>query len=154
MSGALGLLPPPPPLPGEVYVWGQLAGVFSAAGGGRRLHPDAGRSHAVERSAFWPSALPRSDCLDVTAVSLGTLHGALLSRAGELFTWGRSDDGRLGHGAQHHASTPTRIDALLGVCVAQVACGDMQTAAVTEDGQLLVWGCVGIPVLCCTTWIV
>jgi hypothetical protein len=142
LSGALGLPPPPPPLPGEVFLWGHHAdssfGVASAAG--KRLRFDAGKT-PPDRSALLPSALSRSEGLDVATISLGTLHGALLSRDGQVFTWGRSDHGRLGHGSQHHVAAPARVDALSDTHVVQVACSNLQTMAVTEDGQLLVWGC-------------
>lgn len=141
VSGALGLPPPPPPPPGEVFLWGHHAdssfGVASAWG--QRLRFDTSRGPA-ERAALLPSALPRSDGLDVAMVSLGSMHGALLSRDGQVFTWGRSDHGRLGHGSQHHVAAPALLESLAGTRVLQLACSDTQTAAVTDDGTLLVWG--------------
>lgn len=137
LSGALGLPPPPPPLPGEVHLWGRHTdGELACTAAQAHL----GQRAPGEVAALSPSVLPRSKGLDVAAVSLGALHGALLSRAGQVFTWGTADHGRLGHGSQHHIAAPLRVEALAGMRATQVACGDMQTAAVTEDGQLFVWG--------------
>ena len=140
LSGALGL-PPPPPLPGEVFIWGHHADMSFGVANSKRLRADMSKGLA-DRTLHPPSALPRSEGLDVATVSLGALHGALLSRDGHVFTWGRSERGRLGHGSQHHVAAPTRVETLASTRVTQVACCEHQTMAVTDDGQLLVWGCV------------
>lgn len=65
---------------------------------------------------------------------------ALLAADGEVFTWGRGDDGRLGHGDNGWKYVPRRVDALRGKCIKQITCGSYHTAAITDSGELYTWG--------------
>eukprot|EP00955_Chlamydomonas_euryale_P044046 352795-Chlamydomonas_euryale.AAC.2 len=53
-------------------------------------------------------------------VSCGPYHTAAVTCGGELFTWGSSVFGQLGHGSAVTAFTPRRVDALAGCLVVQV----------------------------------
>lgn len=48
-----------------------------------------------------------------------------------IYSWGRGDDGRLGHGDNGWKYVPKVIEALNRVCVVQITCGSYHTAAVT-----------------------
>jgi alpha-tubulin suppressor-like RCC1 family protein len=50
---------------------------------------------------------------------------------GEVHTWGRGDDGRLGHGDNGWKFVPRAVEELRGKNIAQVTCGSYHTAAVT-----------------------
>ena len=77
----------------------------------------------------------------VAAVCCGGQHAAVLTAAGEVYTWGRGGFGRLGHGDAHSLKAPRLVrGALVGVVCAQVACGFAYTAAVSAQGALYTWG--------------
>ncbi|KAH8080343.1 hypothetical protein JL720_9036 [Aureococcus anophagefferens] len=77
----------------------------------------------------------------VAAVCCGGQHAAVLTAAGEVYTWGRGGFGRLGHGDAHSLKAPRLVrGALVGVVCAQVACGFAYTAAVSAQGALDTWG--------------
>jgi Regulator of chromosome condensation (RCC1) repeat len=44
--------------------------------------------------------------------------------------------GKLGHGNEQGAASPKRVDALVGLPVAQIACGSRHTAVVTSTGYV------------------
>lgn len=74
----------------------------------------------------------------VVQISCGSTYSAAVTSAGELFTWGRGNYGRLGHGTGEDQATPTLVSALKGHKVVDVACGfgDAQTLAVTDTGEM------------------
>ena len=63
--------------------------------------------------------------LAVASVCCGGQHAAVLTAAGEVYTWGRGGFGRLGHGDAQTLKAPRRVEGggLAGVACAQVACG-------------------------------
>ncbi|CAB0009589.1 unnamed protein product [Nesidiocoris tenuis] len=69
-------------------------------------------------------------------------NSAAINSEGELFTWGRGNYGRLGHGSSDDVNTPTIVSALKGQQIIDVACGsgDAQTLAVTQAGLVYSWG--------------
>mmetsp|Transcript_15912 Transcript_15912/g.25810 ORF Transcript_15912/g.25810 Transcript_15912/m.25810 type:complete len:606 (+) Transcript_15912:105-1922(+) len=76
----------------------------------------------------------------VRQIACGSGHTVVLSTEGEVFTWGRGDDGRLGHGDNGWKYVPRIIQSLAGQVVVQVTCGSYHTAAVTGNGDLYTWG--------------
>ena len=63
----------------------------------------------------------------------------MLTTEGEVYTWGRGDDGRLGHGDNGWKYVPRITQSLAGQVVCQVTCGSYHTAAVTGNGDLYTW---------------
>jgi RCC1 and BTB domain-containing protein len=55
-------------------------------------------------------------------------------------TWGGGMYGKLGHGNEAGSSTPKRVEALIGHCVALIACGSRHTVVVLSTGALYSWG--------------
>ena len=79
--------------------------------------------------------------LPVASVCCGGQHAAVLTRDGDVYTWGRGGFGRLGHGDVRSLKAPRLVrGGLAGVVCAQVACGFAYTAAVSRDGALYTWG--------------
>ncbi|KAA0712569.1 E3 ubiquitin-protein ligase HERC2 [Triplophysa tibetana] len=78
----------------------------------------------------------------VVHIACGSTYSAAITADGELYTWGRGNYGRLGHGSSEDQTTPMLVTALKGLKVIAVACGsgDAQTLAVTENGQVWSWG--------------
>eukprot|EP00531_Pseudo-nitzschia_arenysensis_P014444 CAMPEP_0116127674 /NCGR_PEP_ID=MMETSP0329-20121206/6962_1 /TAXON_ID=697910 /ORGANISM="Pseudo-nitzschia arenysensis, Strain B593" /LENGTH=626 /DNA_ID=CAMNT_0003621781 /DNA_START=253 /DNA_END=2133 /DNA_ORIENTATION=- len=76
----------------------------------------------------------------VRQIACGSGHTVVLSTEGEVYTWGRGDDGRLGHGDNGWKYVPRITRSLAGQVVTQVTCGSYHTAAVTGNGDLYTWG--------------
>ncbi|KAL6771439.1 UVR8 [Auxenochlorella protothecoides x Auxenochlorella symbiontica] len=78
---------------------------------------------------------------DVDLVSCGGDHCvASSSSRRETYSWGWGDFGRLGHAQADDVWTPKPIRGLSGLTLAQVACGDMHTLALTVDGAVYAFG--------------
>ena len=74
-------------------------------------------------------------------------HVLALTERGQLWAWGRNEDGQLGtrSGAERpreltHSSTPERVRGLMGVTVCHVACGRCHSMAIDVEGRLHSWG--------------
>lgn len=82
----------------------------------------------------------------VWQIACGSGHTVVLSTEGEVYTWGRGDDGRLGHGDNGWKYVPRITRSLAGQVVTQVTCGSYHTAAVTGNGDLYTW-CVSLRIV-------
>jgi alpha-tubulin suppressor-like RCC1 family protein len=82
------------------------------------------------------------DTLEISDISCGIDQTAILSRSGQLFTWGRGQDARLGHGSSGgvNETAPRLVDELSGKRVVSVSNGFMHMACVTDDGAVYTWG--------------
>ncbi|TYZ64576.1 hypothetical protein PybrP1_001487 [[Pythium] brassicae (nom. inval.)] len=76
----------------------------------------------------------------IVQIACGSGHTVVLTEEGEVFTWGRGDDGRLGHGDNGWKFVPRLVEELRGRNIRQVTCGSYHTAAVTVAGDLYTWG--------------
>ncbi|XP_022791463.1 uncharacterized protein LOC111330786 [Stylophora pistillata] len=77
-------------------------------------------------------------------LSCGQQHTAVVSSSGDVYTWGRSQKGRLGHGdliEEEGKSVPFRVEILHmhRINVLSVACGMEHTLALCSDG-VYSWG--------------
>ncbi|XP_042876756.1 E3 ubiquitin-protein ligase HERC2-like isoform X6 [Penaeus japonicus] len=113
---------------GQVYSWGN--------GDGGRL------GHGDSSSREEPTLIQELQGKTVIGIACGSTYSAAITAEGELYTWGRGNYGRLGHGSSDDHSTPTLVSALKGERVLDVACGsgDAQTIAVTDSGVVYSWG--------------
>lgn len=73
----------------------------------------------------------------VTQISCGSTYSAAITGSGELYTWGRGNYGRLGHGTSDDVSEPTMVKGLRGHRIIDIACGsgDAHTVAVSDTGK-------------------
>ena len=53
-----------------------------------------------------------------------------------VWTWGKGDYFRLGHGADQHVRKPTMVESLRGKKMIHVAVGALHCLAVTDQGQV------------------
>ncbi|XP_048243824.1 E3 ubiquitin-protein ligase HERC2-like isoform X1 [Haliotis rufescens] len=77
---------------------------------------------------------------DIIRVYCGAQFSLALTKAGALFSWGKGDNYRLGHGSEDHVRHPKQIDGLMGKKVVDVAVGSMHCVVITEDGEVFCWG--------------
>lgn len=109
---------------GALWIWGK--------GDGGRL----GFGH--ENSLFVPTLNPHLD--NLRSVALGGLHSVALTSAGEVFTWGYGGFGALGHSVYHRELFPRFVNGSWEGTIKHIATSGTHTAAVTELGELFIWG--------------
>ncbi|GFQ02894.1 ultraviolet-b receptor uvr8 [Phtheirospermum japonicum] len=121
---------------GDVFMWGEGTGDGVMGGGSHRL----GSSLGVKMDSLLPKALESAVVLDVQNIACGGRHAALVTKQGEIFSWGEELGGRLGHGVDSDVLHPKLIDALSNTNIELVACGEYHSCAVTLSGDLYTWG--------------
>jgi RCC1 and BTB domain-containing protein len=111
---------------GQLYSWG------------------SGRSgqlgHGDTQTLVLPRLVEALNGLVVTNVACGSAHTAVVTKAGEVWTWGWGHFGQLGIGSNKNAVTPCRVTALQGVRVILAACGSAHTAVTSDNGHTYTWG--------------
>ncbi|CAN6461483.1 unnamed protein product [Victoria cruziana] len=118
---------------GDVYVWGDVwyDGTTTDA---------ALNSSAARTDALLPKPLESNVVLDVHQISCGVRHAALITKQGEVFTWGEESGGRLGHGFDADVCRPQLVESLAVSNAEHISCGEYHTCAVTVAGDLYTWG--------------
>ncbi|KAG1700245.1 hypothetical protein DVH05_012050 [Phytophthora capsici] len=76
---------------------------------------------------------------EIVDVAAGFQHGLAVTKNGTVFTWGKGERGQLGFGTGN-TSAPQELIALKGKKIAQVGAGFNHSCAVSEDGELYMWG--------------
>ncbi|XP_022752404.1 PH, RCC1 and FYVE domains-containing protein 1-like isoform X2 [Durio zibethinus] len=120
---------------GDVFLWGEGTGDGVLGGG---LHKVGGCD--IKMDSLLPKALESAVVLDVQNIACGGRHAALVTKQGEVFSWGEESGGRLGHGVDSDVLHPKLIDALSNTNIELVACGECHTCAVSLSGDLYTWG--------------
>ncbi|KAK8470818.1 hypothetical protein PHAVU_003G066900 [Phaseolus vulgaris] len=118
----------------DVFIWGEGIGNGILGGGVHRV----GALSSMD--AFLPKAFESKLVLDVHSISCGYRHAVLVTKQGEIFSWGEESGGRLGHGVEMDVFHPKLVDTLAGMNIESVACGEYHTCAVTYSGDLYTWG--------------
>ncbi|XP_052191395.1 PH, RCC1 and FYVE domains-containing protein 1-like isoform X3 [Diospyros lotus] len=121
---------------GDVYIWGEVI-----CDNPLKVGTDT-PAHCFGKRAdvLLPRPLESNVVLDVHHIACGVKHAALVTRHGEVFTWGEESGGRLGHGFGEDVTQPRLVEFLSFSAVDIVACGEFHTCAVTMAGELYTWG--------------
>ncbi|XP_072960079.1 PH, RCC1 and FYVE domains-containing protein 1 isoform X1 [Typha angustifolia] len=121
---------------GDVYVWGEvICDNYARSGADKIISSSSGRADFL-----LPKPLDSNLVLDVHHLACGVRHAALVTKHGEVFTWGEESGGRLGHGVGTDIVHPHLVESL-AICNAEfVACGEFHTCAVSMSGELYTWG--------------
>ncbi|KAJ0973190.1 hypothetical protein J5N97_021149 [Dioscorea zingiberensis] len=77
---------------------------------------------------------------NMVLVACGWRHTITVSSSGNLYTYGWSKYGQLGHGDFEDHLVPHQVEALQQSCVSQISGGWRHTMALTSDGKLYGWG--------------
>ncbi|CAH0554472.1 unnamed protein product [Brassicogethes aeneus] len=77
---------------------------------------------------------------DVKDIKCGREHCLLLTKKGDIYSFGRGSRGQLGHGNLDDLENPLLLNALAGIKITQISCGDWHSCAVSDTGDLYVWG--------------
>ncbi|XP_022936872.1 PH, RCC1 and FYVE domains-containing protein 1-like isoform X1 [Cucurbita moschata] len=120
---------------GDIYIWGEvISDNFNKPGA------DSDISVNSRTDVLLPKPLESNIVLDAQHIACGVRHSAIVTRQGEVFTWGEESGGRLGLGMGKDVTHPRLVEALAATTVDLVACGEFHTCAVTMDGELYTWG--------------
>ena len=118
---------------GDVFIWGKVWA--------DRALPDGLGSQVLSKTdVLTPKPLESDVVLDVHQIGCGVHHIALVTRQGEVFTWGEDSGGRLGHGFDKDCARPQLVESLAVTNVGFVACGEYHTCAMSTSGDLFTWG--------------
>ncbi|XP_068665315.1 PH, RCC1 and FYVE domains-containing protein 1-like [Aristolochia californica] len=118
---------------GDVYVWGAVWCDVTLSDG-------SVTSFSSKTDVLLPKPLESNVVLDVHQIACGVRHASLVTRQGEVFTWGEESGGRLGHGAEVDISRPQLVESLAVHNMDFIACGEYHTCAVSVAGDLFSWG--------------
>lgn len=110
----------------QVFTWGD--GDFGKLGDG------------TSQSSFVPVELLSLRDKNIIEVYCGAQFTAALSAQGEVYTWGKGDYFRLGHGTDSHCRQPRKIEALIGQKIVALAIGALHGLALNDQGQVYAWG--------------
>ncbi|CAN8278104.1 unnamed protein product [Cochlearia groenlandica] len=123
----------------DVFVWGESIGDGLLGGGGGGMHK-SGSSCSLPNDSFLPKVLKSHVALDAQSISCGTNYAVLVTKQGQIYSWGEESGGRLGHGVCSYVPQPKLIDEFDGSAVELADCGEFHTCAVTSSGDLYAWG--------------
>ena len=98
-----------------------------------------GSSSSTKINALLPKALESTVVLDVHSIACGGKHVVLVTKKGEVFSWGEECGSRLGHGAEVDVSHPKLIDAFCGMNIELVACGEYHSCVITHSRDIYTW---------------
>ncbi|BAK17762.1 alpha-tubulin suppressor [Solibacillus silvestris StLB046] len=78
--------------------------------------------------------------LNIKAIAAGSNHTVALDRNGEVWTWGRNNQGQLGYTtANSFSNLPAKVTGITSKIIA-ISAGEYHTLAVDENGQVWAWG--------------
>jgi alpha-tubulin suppressor-like RCC1 family protein len=118
---------------GDLWTWGY--NFHGQLGNGRS--GDANGEAALTRITAFGSPRPR-----IISVSGGFCHSLAVDENGNIWAWGRNNNGQLGNGVFGGANrtTPLQITVPGAPGFASVAAGNMYSFAIDTDGGLWAWG--------------
>jgi alpha-tubulin suppressor-like RCC1 family protein len=125
-----------------------------AAGNGFSLFLDSnGKLYSCGNSEYGKLGHGRGDLFEMTprvvrslqgvkivSISAGEYHAAALSEDGLVYTWGLGKDGQNGNAATTNSDVPRIVSGLKDKKVRQISCGGGHSAALTDKGELYLWG--------------
>ena len=93
---------------------------FRGKGDGFRL------GHGTEEHIRYPKVVEALYGKKVVDISVGSVHCVAVTEDGEVYSWGRNDQGQLGDTFTTTRAEPTIIAALEGKGISGVSCGPAQ----------------------------
>ena len=140
-------------LPKKIEAFADQRVVAVSAGGGHSLalaadgsvwswgHGGEGRlGHGDDQNHLLPKKVEAIAGQRAIAVSAGSGHSIAITADGAVWSWGRGDEGQLGHGNQQGQLLPKKIEAFAGQRVVDVSAGDDHSLAITANGAVFTWG--------------
>ncbi|VDK86815.1 unnamed protein product [Litomosoides sigmodontis] len=76
----------------------------------------------------------------IRQLSAGNDHILILTVSGRVYSMGTGSRGELGHGTVECEQQPKLVESLTPLTIIQVACGGWHSVALTDDGNVYLWG--------------
>jgi alpha-tubulin suppressor-like RCC1 family protein len=73
-------------------------------------------------------------------LSCGFDHCVVLTKYGNIASWGYGASGCLGHGNYSSFTAPKQIETLAKEKIEYVECGGYHSAGITTEGRVFTWG--------------
>ncbi|KAF6037594.1 HERC2 [Bugula neritina] len=87
-----------------------------------------------------PNVIASLEKHKIVRVECGSQFSVALSANGVLFTWGKGDYHRLGHGSDEHVRWPKQVAEFKGKQIVEIACGSLHCVAVCSNNEVFTWG--------------
>jgi alpha-tubulin suppressor-like RCC1 family protein len=78
--------------------------------------------------------------VDFRDIACGTNHTLAVDDNGKVWSWGKGENGKLGHGDDADRHKPEMLQGFAGVDIVKVACGESHSLALDKDGRCYAWG--------------
>jgi len=119
---------------GKLFMWGPARGINTPL--------RSSLLYIRNQAQLTPKWVDALSAVRVVGVALGYDFTLAVTDAGEVFSFGYSNVGALGHGSLETEVLPQRIEALVqtGRRFVAVAAGSSHSLALTEEGELYGWG--------------
>ncbi len=102
---------------------------------------DFGRlGHGNPTDLFLPKEISSLCNIKIKMVACGDSHTMVVTGQGEVFSFGRNQNGQLGQGSRLDCMAPKKVDQLKSHCVESISCGAEHTVACTSEGKTFAWG--------------
>ncbi|KAI5616864.1 putative E3 ubiquitin-protein ligase HERC4 [Silurus asotus] len=98
-----------------------------------------GLNRTDENGRFTVCAVPALKYLKVSSISCGAAHTAILTKEGEVYTFGEGAHGQLGHNSTKNELLPRKVEGIEGPAK-QVTCGSQHTLVLMSSGILFTIG--------------
>lgn len=93
--------------------------------------------HGTEDHARHPKQIEALSSKKVKDIAIGSLHCMAITEDGELYGWGRNEQGQLGNPSISNFTEPTLIGGMEGKNIIGVACGPTQVRNTEADHDFL-----------------
>lgn len=100
--------------------------------------------HGTEDHARHPKQIEALSSKKVKDIAIGSLHCMAITEDGELYGWGRNEQGQLGNPSISNFTEPTLIGGIEGKNIIGVACGPTQVRKTKAYHLFSNFLCLGI----------
>ena len=121
---------------GEFVVWLDKDGNLYSFG--KNSYGQLGSTGVSAYKEGTPQRVPLSRLAVPSLFSCGEDHCALVTKAGQIWTWGYGNDGQLGHDSKNSLTTPKQIKGVKGIT--DVVWGSGHTGYILDNGELYMFG--------------
>ncbi|KAI4884474.1 hypothetical protein NFI96_014102 [Prochilodus magdalenae] len=98
-----------------------------------------GLKRTDDKGRFTVCAIPALRSVPITSISCGAEHTAVLTKDGEVYTFGDGTHGQLGHNSTNRELLPRKVEDIEGPAK-QVTCGSHHTLVLMPSGILFAFG--------------